>query len=1077
MTTEYLVPLINIDGEDVEIWAVGLDRLTSESPSGGLEAAYQVFGDVDRARLERPEGAVDILLGQDYAGFLPRVVESRGHLLLLSSQFGSGLLLSGRLEGEGRVVCDHVMSEQALEYGRGTRNLPSNAVLVNHVQARLPSFFEVDDLACPLPPSCKEHRDATQQCRECTFRGDRVSRREREALAKMEDSLHKGEDGRLYISYPFNFRALDQRDNRHQARQVQVKVEETVKRKGVEQEYREEMKKALEAGSLRLITTEEQENWRGPVHFISHFGVVNVESTSTKVRVVANSAMKNANSGHSFNDTTDNVPNVLNDLFDVLVQWRGHTQALMYDLSKAYQSVRTGDLELHLRRIVYREEVDQEFNVYGYTCATFGDDPAGAALELAKRWTAQEGMEVDSLAARQLVTATYVDDGGGGGTKEEVRRMRGEKKGPGEYTGTLPKILSLGGFRAKALIVGGDCDEEEAEALGGKFLGVPYDPVKDTICMGLRTTIRARHQKQERGKASQFISLDEEFVSEVLTGNQPLTKRKILGLVMSQYDPLGLLSPLLIQAKLLLRQLYGKDKENNWDLPLSPEAAQEWTTLITAANQCPGVEFPRQLSPEEGEVPEIISFWDGSLAAHGACVYLRWELPSGQGVVRLVTAKSRVAPLAGATVQRMELQGMAVCCRLTKRVLEALDFRVRSVTIVGDSMCCLMAVRKDGVHFNPYFQHRLCDIVENMEKMKDLVDVVHPPHWVDGTLNPADMCTKAYATASDIGPGSLWQQGPAFLSLPRHMWDITVPDQVGGIPEKEMKVKKQVNVVLDTPVMGKVVLELLERKGKLDVVIGAVARLARAVLGGSREKITRHPADHDRKVAEKLLLVVAQGEVRVAWEQGKLQALNPREKDGLVVTSGRFSHDRMLALTGHEALPIIMGGSMLARHYCVRAHQQDHYREPNSVLARTRQHVWIVGGRKVAREVARGCMKCRMEVRKPQEQLMGKVDDMVGQAAIPFQYVCVDLFGPLLTRGLGGHARSSFKTWGASSPASPPGPSPCGCPRRTARGTSCSAWTNKSPSMGNPRESTPTRAANWWPRLRRPGSGVASLRR
>ena len=71
--------------------------------------------------------------------------------------------------------------------------------------------------------------------------------------------------------------------------------------------------------------------------------------------------------------------------------------------------------------------------------------------------------------------------------------MRGFKRPDGSYTGTLPQILSLGGFRAKALVASGDCDQEEEQALGGKFLGVSYSPQEDLIHMEIRTKVRARH--------------------------------------------------------------------------------------------------------------------------------------------------------------------------------------------------------------------------------------------------------------------------------------------------------------------------------------------------------------------------------------------------------------------------------------------------------------------------------------------------------------------------------------------------------------------------------------------------------
>ena len=45
---------------------------------------------------------------------------------------------------------------------------------------------------------------------------------------------------------------------------------------------------------------------------------------------------------------------------------------------------------------------------------------------------------------------------------------------------TIAQILSLEGFTANAYMVGGQCAEEESDALGGKFLGIPYNPSTDS---------------------------------------------------------------------------------------------------------------------------------------------------------------------------------------------------------------------------------------------------------------------------------------------------------------------------------------------------------------------------------------------------------------------------------------------------------------------------------------------------------------------------------------------------------------------------------------------------------------------
>ena len=146
------------------------------------------------------------------------------------------------------------------------------------------------------------------------------------------------------------------------------------------------------------------------MHYITHFGVLNPESKSTKLRIVSNSASKNQHSGLSLNDCMEDGPNTLNGLLQVLVGWRSLEAGLLYDLSKAYQRMKTRMKEGNFQRLVWRSEPCKVWKHFGYACANFGDKLAPLALELGKKRTAQEGEEIDSMAAKQLLTLTYVDD-------------------------------------------------------------------------------------------------------------------------------------------------------------------------------------------------------------------------------------------------------------------------------------------------------------------------------------------------------------------------------------------------------------------------------------------------------------------------------------------------------------------------------------------------------------------------------------------------------------------------------------------------------------------------------------------
>lgn len=336
-------------------------------------------------------------------------------------------------QGEGR--CSDPISAECRSLQSAMAVLPPQATsfLLSALQNQPEGFDELNELVSRPPPACS----SCKNCSTCRHRLQGMSEENRETLERVETEMTLSK-GQLTGSYPWKPCAERMRSNREQVLKVQKRIEARAMKDGTHEQLVKEMEKAIEEGSVRRLSQQEIALYEGPVNYNPYFGVKNEKSSSTKLRVVLHSAHVNTRSGLSLNDCMDKGPNQITSLVECLIHWRTVEKAMMADLKKAYQAIKTGEKELHLRRIVYRRAKGAEWEDYGYTRATFGDLAAGLLLEAAKRRAAAEGEHLDPLVAKQLRENVYVDDICGGGSPEEVERMVGDEATGG---GTLHQIL------------------------------------------------------------------------------------------------------------------------------------------------------------------------------------------------------------------------------------------------------------------------------------------------------------------------------------------------------------------------------------------------------------------------------------------------------------------------------------------------------------------------------------------------------------------------------------------------------------------------------------------------------------
>ncbi|XP_076384167.1 uncharacterized protein LOC143262186 [Megalopta genalis] len=135
----------------------------------------------------------------------------------------------------------------------------------------------------------------------------------------------------------------------------------------------------------------------------------------------------------------------------------------------------------------------------------------------------------------------------------------------------------------------------------------------------------------------------------------PITKRSISSEIAKIYDPLGLLSPVIIVAKILLQKLW--TMEVDWDESLPMEIHTEWIQYYQRLPLLNDVVFQRKTIATGAKELELRGFCDASERAFGACIYMRSIDEHGHVHVTILVAKCKVAPLKTQSIPRIELCG------------------------------------------------------------------------------------------------------------------------------------------------------------------------------------------------------------------------------------------------------------------------------------------------------------------------------------------------------------------------------------------------------------------------------------
>ncbi len=146
------------------------------------------------------------------------------------------------------------------------------------------------------------------------------------------------------------------------------------------------------------------------------------------------------------------------------------------------------------------------------------------------------------------------------------------------------------------------------------------------------------------------------FTYSASTITKPFTRRGVLSTVNSVFDPLGLLAPVTIQGRALLREL--TSEQSDWDTFLPEDKISKWEAWRDSLQDLEQLHVPRTYTTTsliEAVHTELCVFSDASTKAIGAVAYLKALQKDGLVEVGFVMGKAKLAPLSEPTIPRLEL--------------------------------------------------------------------------------------------------------------------------------------------------------------------------------------------------------------------------------------------------------------------------------------------------------------------------------------------------------------------------------------------------------------------------------------
>ena len=756
-------------------------------------------------------------------------------------------------------------------------------------------------------------------------------------------------------------------------------------------------------------------SWVLPLHIVFH------PNKPTKPRCCHDGRSKLH--GVCLNDHLLTGPDLLNDLLGVIFRFRLKKVTLSADIKGFFHQVYVDKRDVHVFKFWwYDDEGCNHPKLSMLKVHVFGAKSSPTVCTFVLRHHGQVMRDqISPEVAEAIIRAFYVDDFLA--SYDDVTTARRVRK-------ELTEVMKKGGF-------------ELLKWNSSHPAALDDDPSDDDDTWDMRDATDSNSDEKILGVKYSFRS-DEFFfrvkLEKVLV--EVRTKRQMLKAIASCFDPLGLISPFLLIARLMF-QTATRDKSRGWDDELPADLQREFKKWQLQFAELSEFRIPRWTSSERtrGVEPQLHLFGDSSKTGYGFCVYRRAQRDQTVDM-RFVYGKSRVIPAEAEktrhhdSIPRFELTASRVVANFYEKYLAQAGETYGRVFFWTDSTCALNQIRDRKLRHETFVANRL-SVIRAKTDVRDW-------HYVNTKDNPADIASRGLK-ASDKKEWDIYHFGPIFLRDPE--WIPPARSEIVSIAATAGE-EDGAPPPPPPPHPEAWVLLIAERTNawcKKTRLLARVTQCARIWREKSRRGIRGAPGaagaangrdeplslpmlsvDSVRK-AEVVLLKEIQrkhferemnflienrvsdpnSRSEIKLKTSKLRKLNCfLDRDGLIRSGTRLLNAE--SLTFNTRCPIVLPKG--DEHVNALIHTQ-HVAHGHAGAAHTqnalRKRFMIISDGQAVRSVIHKCVKCQRNFKAPARQQMAPLPADRLEIGHAFQVTGIDGFGPYELK----NRRQKKKTW------------------------------------------------------------------